>query len=332
MKKIISLLLVLCLSPMVITAMAEENHPMTRAEMAEKVVAFYEEMEDTQVELTEGSALFADIEESPLKDAIQKCFSLGYMVGTSDSAFEPDGYVTRAQAAAIIDRMVTRLESDHKVEIIISYNNNKFTDDNLIPEWAKQSAYNMKNQYFIFGDENKNFNAEQIITKEQADSILERIKSLKIEDRDEYAKKAFENVFKFSLPKSAHIEKYNYKLRHDEELDDIEPNLYDPSFIAKISFEEDDLNCFLKEFYIDVQTKEDIKEINDILITHKALDNYIQNIKSTYPWWDLPDLSSLTYKNFYAKNGSIAKTLMNYIFIKEDINDKYYLFIKCSAA
>lgn len=324
MKKIISLLLVLCLSPMVITAIAEENHPMTRAEMAEKVVAFYEEMEDTQVELTESSALFADIEESPLKDAIQKCFSLGYMVGTSDSAFEPDGYVTRAQAAAIIDRVTSLLDDDHKIETFISFNNDKFTDDSLIPEWAKKSAYEMKKQYFVFGDENKNFNADQIITKEQADSIFERIKSQKIEDSDEYAKKAFENVFKFPLPKSANIEEYNYELWHDEEMDEYNPDLYEPSFIAKISFDENDLEYFLNNFHFDRLTEDDI---NEFIYFHDQYTKMLNNIRTWYPWWDVPEIDDLDYKYSGTDRAVLIKNTSKYIFIKKYTSDKYYLYV-----
>ena len=329
MKKLLSFItaLIISMCHIQVNVLAEESTNVTRAEMAEKIVSFYEEMENGVIDISDNSAKFNDITDSTLNSTIQKCYSMGFMVGTSENTFEPESYITRAQAAAIIDRMIKQMEKDHKVELILSIDDENFTDDDLIPEWAKQSAYEMKKQYFILGDENKKFNAYQIITEVQADSVLERIRSQKIENSDEYARKSFEKVFKFSLPESANIDEYFFRLWHTEIVDDDSPDLYDPIFIAKISFDKDSLGCFLKEFYFDVQTEEDIKELDDILITHKALDNYIQGIKSSHTWWDLPDLSSLAYKNHYMNRGEIFISIATNVFIEKKDDNTYCLYI-----
>ena len=331
MKKLFCLItmLIIGISSVQFTAMAEENLYVTRAEMAEKVVSFYEEMEDTEVDISDSSFKFNDVENHTLKDAIQKCYSLGYMIGTSDTSFEPDGYVTRAQSVAIIDRLRTQLENNHSIEIIVYFGNkDKFTDDDLIPEWAKPSAYRMKGPHFIVGDENKNFNATQVITEEQADSILERIKSLKIENSDEYAQKAFNEIFKFPLPDTVCIEEYYFALLRDEELDnkynlDIH-DVYEPSFIAKISFNESDLEYFLKGFRFDRQTEENLEEIDE---SYEFYTLVLNNIKRMYPWWDVPEISDLDYKFLGVDSGVIVRGTSKYILIKKDADGRYYLYV-----
>ena len=331
MKKLFCLitLLIISINSVQFTAMAEENSYVTRAEMAEKVVSFYEEMAGIEVDISDSSFGFNDVAEHPLRDAIQKCYSLGYMVGTSDSTFEPDGYVTRAQSVAIIDRMRTQLENDRKIEIIVFFDSeDKFTDDDLIPEWAKPAVYRMKGPHFIVGDENKNFNSMQLITEEHADSILERIKSLKIENSDEYTRKAFNEVFKFTLPESAHIEEYNFELWHSERVNDKYNldihDMYEPSFIAKISFNESDLEYFLKGFLFDRLTEENFEEMDE---NYEFYTIVLNNIKREYPWWDAPEISDSDYKFLGGESGVLVRGVLKYILIKKDADGRYYLYV-----
>ncbi len=60
----------------------------------------------------------------------------GIINGIAEGVFDPDGELTREQAATMLARMLTVLSPDFKVNTV-----DIFADDALISDWAKESVY-----------------------------------------------------------------------------------------------------------------------------------------------------------------------------------------------
>lgn len=98
--------------------------------------------------------------------------ALGIVCGTGDGKFEPKSYITREQAATILNRIATFFELE------ISLESSEYLDDIDISEWAKNSVYNMKSVSVMQGDEMNLFNPKQIYTKEQSIITIYRLFSV----------------------------------------------------------------------------------------------------------------------------------------------------------
>lgn len=75
------------------------NKPITRGEVVALMDAFLQYESDDVVELT-------DIYDSRFKDSIIKAYSNGLIKGYGDGTFRPNGTITRAEIAVILDRYV----------------------------------------------------------------------------------------------------------------------------------------------------------------------------------------------------------------------------------
>lgn len=77
----------------------EMNKPITRAEVVALLDAFLKYDADETAELN-------DIDSSRFKSSILKAYSNGLIKGYEDGSFRPDGTITRAEIAVILDRYV----------------------------------------------------------------------------------------------------------------------------------------------------------------------------------------------------------------------------------
>ncbi len=159
---------------------ASENSVVTRAEMANKIIATFEEITEAKY----GPALFnyppfddVSFNTQYSEEILLSCF-FGFMVGVDDGVFCPDGTITRSQCATIIDRLIKEIESKLEVQNEIKVqNDNIYKDDNDIPLWAKDAVYSMRSYGLIVGDENNMFNPQDNLTEKHIDSILERVQN-----------------------------------------------------------------------------------------------------------------------------------------------------------
>lgn len=78
-----------------------ENN-ITRAEFA-AVIAKFAELNETDTDMP-----FADISGHWAIEPIKSCYDKGYILGYEDNTFNPDKYITRAEAVAIINRVTGR--------------------------------------------------------------------------------------------------------------------------------------------------------------------------------------------------------------------------------
>lgn len=93
----------------------------------------------------------------------------GIIQGISDNKFAPKDSLTRAQAITVIIRA---LGFESKAPTPGYYTS--FSDDRLIPSWAKDSIYMAKEIGLVQGDQLNRVNPNEILTRAEASAILVR--------------------------------------------------------------------------------------------------------------------------------------------------------------
>ena len=117
------------------------------------------------VSKNEGSN-FADVPESAwYKNAVDKAYTSKYASGYGDGTFRPDGYITRAEAAAAICKAF-----GGDIEDAAS-----FTDNGSIPSWAKSFVDILASAGLLSGYEDGTFRPDGYITRAEAASIFDRL-------------------------------------------------------------------------------------------------------------------------------------------------------------
>ena len=106
------------------------------------------------------NVLYEDVNNP--SDEIRFLTALKVIYGTGKNRFEPNSYITRETAAAILSRIASLFDVE------LNADGDNFSDDYQISYWAKSYVYEMKNLGVMFGDENNLFNAQDIYTKEQS--------------------------------------------------------------------------------------------------------------------------------------------------------------------
>ena len=165
--------------------------PMSRAEFAKAVsVASDLALEET----SSGSRRSRTVEEDVFIDTpkasdsykyVKSVAKTGIMSGTGDNRFEPQGNITKAQAATIL---INALGFDGLAPNA-AYSTG-FRDDAAIPFWARDSVYLAKEIGLIGGTENNYFQPDKALTRAEAASIIDNyIKYLTYELKEEYTQR-----------------------------------------------------------------------------------------------------------------------------------------------
>ncbi len=137
--------------------------PITRAEFAAICVKAYEKLGNTTLEAADVNP-FNDTQDSE----VLKAYRAGFVAGISDDVFEPESLLNREQAAAMLTRVVKKVsfpkwtlatDVNYALEYTMS---EKFSDDENISDWAKQSVYFMVSKGIISGFGNNIFGAKNI--------------------------------------------------------------------------------------------------------------------------------------------------------------------------
>ena len=196
MKKLISMLLILCLMFSCMSVMAEskwtnasdwakpelekavssgvyptalENKDLTlnitRAEQAALTVKIYEAV--TGKDAPSGDNPFTDTNDKE----IIKAFKLGITSGTTETTFSPDENLTREQAAAMLARVFKKIKNTDTLSFEMP---SQFADHSSISDYAIESVYFMNAQGYIKGTE-AGFEPKGLCTREQALAIAQRM-------------------------------------------------------------------------------------------------------------------------------------------------------------
>ena len=137
------------------------NDKVTRADFALMTVRMLGVDEDS-LEFT--TTAFTDVnDETYNAAAIQYCAEKGLIGGDGDGKFRPNDSITRQEAAKIIAEALELTETDDEL----------FTDDNLIHEWAEDYVYQCKAAGIFGGDAGTgNFRPTDAISRAETAKIM----------------------------------------------------------------------------------------------------------------------------------------------------------------
>ncbi len=147
------------------------NAQITRAELAEMLAKALNLTSDKSVALS-----FKDVlPDSKYYDAIAAVISQGVMTGYNDNNFAPEDKLSREQLAATIFRS---LKLNTGVVISDSLTNQvlqKFSDEENISSWAKQSVALVVSREMMKGTDEKTFSPKTVLTRAEAASVMSRL-------------------------------------------------------------------------------------------------------------------------------------------------------------
>jgi len=95
--------------------------PITRAELAHLLVRVYEAVE-SEVTVRKSNK-FTDLENHPLQDDLMKAYQLDFVAGSSRDTINPDGKVTRQEAAKMLSTFAVKMK------------------DTPFPQWTGRMSY-----------------------------------------------------------------------------------------------------------------------------------------------------------------------------------------------
>lgn len=140
---------------------------MTRKEFAYLSVKLYEEL--SGIETTVGEDPFKDTDD----EWVLRGYNEGFIKGYDESTYGPNDLITREQLAVLLMRVIkaSGVEYDNNIADL------KFSDDNEISPWAKESVYLANKNGILNGVGDNRVSPKTDATKEQA-----MIMSLRIVD------------------------------------------------------------------------------------------------------------------------------------------------------
>ena len=121
-----------------------------------------------------------DIENHWAKEAMQEFIDAGYLNGTGGSTYKPDGTMTRAQFAAILNRMLRYTEESADIT--------KYSDITAAA-WYRADMAKALAAGYMSGTSADTMSPETAVTREQAFVMLARI--LKLDTSDTSSLSAF---------------------------------------------------------------------------------------------------------------------------------------------
>ncbi|MBQ6998527.1 MAG: S-layer homology domain-containing protein [Clostridia bacterium] len=116
---------------------------------------------------------FTDSAEHWAKSHIATAVKAGITTGVTDKEFNPDGLITREQAATILYRAVVAKG------ITLEKAGETFADDASISDWAKDAVYALKAAGVISGRDGNNFCAGESLTRAEAAKLVYTLRNLK---------------------------------------------------------------------------------------------------------------------------------------------------------
>ncbi len=142
------------------------NRPITRLQFVQLVMKQYAASGGT----SDGSAALKPFSDSSDK-AVAAAFSLGIIHGSGDGKFNPDGKLTRQEAAVILFREWNLLSSEKNDPVIYP---RVFSDSAQIADWAADSVRYMNQIGVLNGTNDGKINPTVNTTREQAMILVMR--------------------------------------------------------------------------------------------------------------------------------------------------------------
>ncbi|HZK57730.1 MAG TPA: S-layer homology domain-containing protein [Clostridia bacterium] len=151
--------------------------PMTRGEFTRGIMRACD-IRPNQEPTKKTSGRNREPEISPFTDVsaedadyeyVKNAFEKEIIKGVSEGKFEPEAFLTRAQAITVIIRALGFENKAPTPGYITS-----FSDDRLIPSWAKDSIYMAREIGLVQGDQLNRINPNDELTRAEASAMLVR--------------------------------------------------------------------------------------------------------------------------------------------------------------
>ena len=141
---------------------------ITRVDFCELVVDLYRKMNPEMNSAPKNilDTAFSDYEDNNVAVAA----ALGIVTGYEDGTFRPYAFITREEAATMLDRLYKSLGGTETAE-----GSRQYADDTRFGDWSRDSIYTMQNIGIMKGEENNEFHPDGGYTGEQAIVTIERM-------------------------------------------------------------------------------------------------------------------------------------------------------------
>lgn len=141
---------------------------ITRVDFCELVVDLYRKMNPEMNSAPKNilDTVFSDYEDNNVAVAA----ALGIVTGYEDGTFRPYAFITREEAATMLDRLYKSLGGTETAE-----SSRQYADDTRFGDWSRDSIYTMQNIGIMKGEENNEFHPDGGYTGEQAIVTIERM-------------------------------------------------------------------------------------------------------------------------------------------------------------
>lgn len=137
---------------------------ITRVDFCELAVNLYSKMSSVPENIPDAD--FSDCEDENVAVAA----ALGIVTGYEDGTFRPYAFITREEAATMLDRLYKSLGGTETAE-----GSRQYADDAQFGDWSRDSIYTMQNIGIMKGEENNEFHPDGGYTGEQAIVTIERM-------------------------------------------------------------------------------------------------------------------------------------------------------------
>lgn len=137
---------------------------ITRVDFCKLAVKLYSKMSSVPENIPD--AAFSDCEDENVVVAA----ALGIVTGYEDGTFRPYAFITREEAATMLDRLYKSLGGAETAE-----SSRQYADDARFGDWSRDSIYTMQNIGIMKGEENNEFHPDGGYTGEQAIVTIERM-------------------------------------------------------------------------------------------------------------------------------------------------------------
>lgn len=137
---------------------------ITRVDFCELAVNLYSKMSSVPENIPD--AAFSDCEDENVAVAA----ALGIVTGYEDGTFRPYAFITREEAATMLNRLYKSLGGAETAE-----SSRQYADDARFGDWSRDSIYTMQNIGIMKGEENNEFHPYGGYTGEQAIVTIERM-------------------------------------------------------------------------------------------------------------------------------------------------------------
>ena len=141
---------------------------ITRVDFCELVVDLYRKMNPEMNSAPKNilDTVFSDYEDNNVAVAA----ALGIVTGYEDGTFRPYAFITREEAATMLNRLYKSLGGTETAE-----SSRQYADDAQFGDWSRDSIYTMQNIGIMKGEENNEFHPDGGYTGEQAIVTIERM-------------------------------------------------------------------------------------------------------------------------------------------------------------